>query len=400
MQQADEQARMADADASRHTTGTSPEDGLAGTNGALKAGAIAGRPAAAGSVSDGTAPSDGTAASGETVPVNGARLAGVGVLVPSVLPEHYGRYGGRYIPDPYCPALDQLAEQALAVLASDAWRQAQARALATAGRQAPRLDRHGIDLIIDVDIETLLLAGFLALAACLGRRFAIGATSARSALQALDVAAELELDGHLVLAAGAAASCPASALRGSASVSVDPSSCAELFDDPNLYAFQRFVAAPDATLFVPLDANCGAYPYPGLTALLASAVAGEIAATIGDSAPSVLVPQYPGRLAAGLLAVDWRGLASHGERAPTREDCYCGALTVVLGSGTSERVLAPAIVDAWARGALARVDRPDLAATQPSSATQAPSATEATPATPATEAPLPTEPAIIVRDIV
>ena len=138
---------------------------------------------------------------------------------------------------------------------------------------------------------------------------------------------------------------------------VDIDKTSTLFDDPEMYAFQRFIGDPMAYLFVAVRTNVGPYPYPSITGNFA-AVFGkslkEATEKISISAPTYIASGFPGAEMVGLIRAGMgkgvRLVTVEMPRDGERADCYCGGYTRVAVVGKNENVLSPELLAAWEAG--------------------------------------------------
>lgn len=281
--------------------------------------------------------------------------------------KYFGIYGGFFVPDPFTPALEDLSERYTQVISEAEFQKLFQKALKT-------LNFHTIDLgkpkrlgavrlyYVPSQVSKTIIAGYVALGKLLGRQLVAGVRTRSetrdlaTASKELGVALSFWLNIELGKDAGLVKEIK------ELGVEVDIEKTSTLFDDPEMYAFQRFIGDPMAHLFVPLRTNVGPYPFPSITGNFA-AVFGKTLKETTKKIPidglTYIAPGYPGTEMISLIRAGM-GKGVHlvtveMPRDRERPDCYCGAYTRVAMVGKSENVLSPELLAAWEAGVVERI---------------------------------------------
>jgi len=150
--------------------------------------------------------------------------------------------------------------------------------------------------------------------------------------------------------------------------------CKELFNLPEMYAFQDWIAAPANISIVNCRCNAGAYPQSNIAMDFAKIYGEKLTAILSkeDKIQRTIIPCVSGSFAMGVIAP----LASTGMAIDTVEcdpidglskelDSYCGTFTVVMRDCCNDRILAPALAELHESGRVGRVIVPfkDIAET-------------------------------------
>ena len=265
------------------------------------------------------------------------------------LPGYFGKYGGFYVPDPFTPALDMVAQKfnelkgdaKLAELQKQVVSQSDVVGDAEVGADST--------VTVKVDLEMALIAGYFAIAKLLEQTPVVGIDEKGQVDKVLKAADKLGYPGYVVLSKALGADKALVQRLSDKGFEVETEKCATLFDDVNMYAFQRFITNPMKNMFVPLAPNVGPYPFLAITQFLIK----QYANGLNEKAKGVdacLAKAAPGN-AASLMLNAFNGSVECFTYEPsfddTREDCYCGALTKVAIVNGKEIVLSPELVNAW-----------------------------------------------------
>lgn len=190
----------------------------------------------------------------------------------------------------------------------------------------------------------------------------MGARYADEALLAARVCRELGLPLHMFLSKEAASISSLVEQLQLLGVSVDVKMCAELFNLPEMYAFQAWVSDADAAHLINVRANCGAYPQANI-ALSFARIFGERALSAMGDATRIVIPVCTGTTAAGIVAALPNSakpqvvcIECDTSKDMVQElDSYCGAFTKVMRNRLEDRVLVPYLAYAEDEGRVARV---------------------------------------------
>jgi hypothetical protein len=286
--------------------------------------------------------------------------------------ETYGKYGGIFVPDPFTPALDALAQKATAALVQDEFVVLRTRLLETLGYHPPALDRSGKlgeATIYRVPSQTraAIVSGYVALAKMLEAEVAVGIDNPKdliAVVKALEAVGSK--DAYIVLnrALGGDPDLVDDLDRKGWTVEIEK--CAKLFNDPAMYAFQRYISNPLGVLFCPLETNIGPYPFLSLTAMFLQGFGFDLLQAMEEALKTLpaacVVGGYPGTEAVAVLQAlsetDVRLISVEESFELEREDCYCGAYTRVAVVGKREHIFSPELLAAWDAGDVDRVYAP------------------------------------------
>lgn len=278
----------------------------------------------------------------------------------------YGAYGGCFIADAFTLACDR-SFAAFEAAAADPAFLAEYEALRRAFPQpAPRLESDGPNgaCLCWAPENYGALLGTLLLSKRLGREAVCGARYADEALLCAQAGAYLGVKLHLFLGRGPGGLRTLTEQLELLGVSYDVNMCAELFDLPEMYAFQAWVSEPERRQLVNCRSNVGAFPQTNIAgafaALEAKALVEQAAASLGRL-DRVVIPAVSGSYALAVaenLPQDCACVCVECDTQPdlTEElDSYCGAFTRVMRSRTVDRVLAPRLMKLVDDGRVRRV---------------------------------------------
>ena len=279
----------------------------------------------------------------------------------------YGQYGGCFIADAFTPDCDRYEEQ-FRQAAEDAAFQADLAALRRRFFPGPARcvkDEACRAVLCYAPENYEPVFGTALLAKYLGKRAVCGARYADEALMVARVCASLGVDLRLFLAHELGAIRTLTDQLSLLGADYDTEMCEQLFDLPEMYAFQAWVSQPDQWQIVNCRSNVGAFPQTNVAAAFAAAYGGElVAGAEREFGPidRVVVPAVSGSLALSVLqgsGKDCVCVECDTERDLTEElDSYCGAFTKVMRNRTADRVLAPELMDLADRGRALRVRIP------------------------------------------
>ena len=284
------------------------------------------------------------------------------------LQRYFGKYGGFFVPDPFAPALEALAEDYASAVGEKGFSDFYQKAVHALGDEPVSLDKHekvgGARLFKVVSTaRRSMVAGYTVLGKTLDRSLAAGARTRQQAKDLL--AASQALGTRLTLFLGRELGKDAAFVDElkDQGVPADTDKTSQLFDDPEMYAFQRFISDPNAHMFVPLGTNIGPYPFTAISAIFCGISGRALYTSVTDQLEvkrvSMLAPAFPGTAAIALLrgaqGRDVRLITLEGATENEREDCYCGAYTRVVWDRGQEYVLSPELLAAWEAGLVERV---------------------------------------------
>ncbi|MHC1783082.1 MAG: hypothetical protein AB9891_10070 [Anaerolineaceae bacterium] len=282
------------------------------------------------------------------------------------LPTYFGKWGGFFVPDPMTPALDELTSTASNLLKNGEFFKQLKEVLRAVEPGKAEIKPTKKDFIFTSASLAgwYVIAGYGVLAKRTGREVVAGAWSAAEARIILSVCRNLGLNLSIWLNVSTGSDdCLVKELEG-AGVSVNLTQCRELFDDPDLYAFQKYIANPAKFLWSPIHTHSGPAPFPALTAVFSEAAAEDIMTEVfsrwSGKKVTFAAPAFPGIALAGFIsASDKRasGLVSYEPKSDSqKEECYIGTYTRAACIGKKEFVFSPALVNAWESGVVNRVE--------------------------------------------
>jgi hypothetical protein len=283
--------------------------------------------------------------------------------------ETFGKFGGIYVPDPFTPALDALAKKAADILAQDEFVVLRSQVLEALGYLPPALDasgKVGEATLYRVPSQTraAIVSGYLALAKMLEADVAFGIAHPKDLVAVIKALETVGSKGaYLVLNKTLGEDSSLVKDLENKGWTVEIEKCATLFDDPTMYAFQRFISNPVQVLFCPLETNTGPYPFLSLTATFLKGFGFDLLQAMEEklgALPAVcVVGGYPGTEGVAVLQAlsetDVRLISVETPFDLEREDCYCGAYTRVAMVGEREYIFSPELLAAWDAGNVDRV---------------------------------------------
>ena len=141
--------------------------------------------------------------------------------------------------------------------------------------------------------------------------------------------------------------------------------CEEIFNLPEMYAFQTWIAAPQEYVLINCRNNVGAFPHPNIVSDFATIYGDDLKSvmeSIGMPSPErIVVPIVSGSFALGVFrAFDSKTIefvtAECDEEDDLQEelDSYCGTFTKVMRNRYNDRVLAPELSNMFDNGEVLR----------------------------------------------
>lgn len=278
----------------------------------------------------------------------------------------YGPYGGCFIADAFTLACDRYFASFEAAAGDPAF-QAEYAALRQAFPQPePRLAKNGPgNAVICYAPENYgSLLGTALLAKRLGKQAVCGVRYADEALLCARVCAHLGVELHLFLGRSLGKLRTLTDQLSLLKVSYDVKMCDELFDLPEMYAFQAWVSEPEGKHLINCRSNVGAFPQTNIAAAFAALEAKELvekAVSELGRPDRVVVPTVSGSYAlavaenlpetCGVVCVE---CDTEPDMVPEL-DSYCGTFTKVMRNRTADRVLCPRLMKLADDGRVTRV---------------------------------------------
>lgn len=289
------------------------------------------------------------------------------------LEMEFGKFGGMYVPDPFSPALEALAEKVEKTFASEEFLKNREAVLEALGTEVPALEEVGEIKNASVyklcaPVFELILSGYLALAKTLELTPSFAGLNAARLDTFVKAAAALDLKAYIALSKELSQDAALVAKLEKAGHKVENTKCVELFDDAILYAFQYFISNINNSMYVPDEANSGPYPLPSLTAAFMAGMTKVVKKAMDEvfkgELAAILASGFPG---SGALAAfkacdncDARLISVEPAFEIDRDDCYCGVYTKVVKVGEEERILCPELVSLWETSEVDRVYADDF----------------------------------------
>jgi tryptophan synthase beta subunit len=281
-----------------------------------------------------------------------------------VLDSYFGKWGGFFVPDPMTPALDGLKET-VAKLIKDASFAKKIDEIAQVSTENMFIPSDAANVFSAQSIvKHYIAAGYAFLAKETATEVVAGAFTAEEAkiISGICKKVGVQLSIWLNVKTGADEALVKSLTDAGNTVNVDQ--CRELFDDPEMYSFQKYIANPMKYLWIPIHSHAGPAPFPAITMHFSSLAAKKMVAAAEKKFTGKKLnfagPAIAGLSLVGILAANEKNivnLSSYGPKADSqREECYLGAYTMVLMTGKTEFVLSPVLVHAWESGTVKRVD--------------------------------------------
>ncbi len=284
------------------------------------------------------------------------------------LNEYYGDFGGIFVPDSFTPDIDTLVKRSYVSLASKSFNDNFEKIIATLGASAIDLQRvtlaNGKKIVhTSSKAELWNIAGQVALGLEHGAKLLAAGTGTPSLAMAFAKACHsMNIKGLLFLNRELSGDKELITCLEKLDCDVDCKICSELFNVPNMYAFQKFMENRQDRYFVPIEANVGPFPFPSLTGYFAG-LYGEKLLSILPSVPECCVVS----ITSGTNAVGvFTALASSGCKLVTVEEpvaqenhcVYCGDFTLMTRMADSKaesEAICPELVNWWRMGKVIRL---------------------------------------------
>ena len=278
------------------------------------------------------------------------------------LQPYFGKWGGFFVPDPMTPALDELTNTANDLINDPFFAEKVCNMVHV---PTDDFEPSEADHVFSVKsfARKYIAAGYALIAKETGKEIVAGAVNQEEAAIIVDACKEagVSLSIWLNVQTGSDEAFVKSLTNNGVSVNLDQ--CRELFDDPEMYSFQKYIANPMKHQWMPLHSHCGPAPFPALTMYFSSLAAQKVISAAESKFTgkklNIAAPAFSGLSMIGMLAAksDDTALLSYGPKADAeREECYLGAYTKVNGIGTTEFTLSPVLINAWESNTVGKVD--------------------------------------------
>jgi tryptophan synthase beta subunit len=291
--------------------------------------------------------------------------------------EYYGDFGGIFVPDSFTPDLDRLAGKAGEIVLSDSFEKSLKTGLKALGISGIKLKQFDIKGGCKVShtfsqAEYFNIAGQTALGAELKAELLVcGADSEGLALAFARANRALNTRGLIFLNRQMGENADLVSQLEELSCEVDTQTCKELFNVPQMYAFQRYMENRNNRHFVPLQANIGPYPFPALVGYFANLYGRKLVGSLTSIPSYCVIPIKTGTNALGVFnALSSSEYKLVTVEEPVVQEChgaFCGNFTLFtrMDAGGDATAICPQLGDWWRKGKVTRLgcDNPGIVAT-------------------------------------
>lgn len=278
----------------------------------------------------------------------------------------YGEFGGCFISDAFTLSCDRYYEE-FKEAAADCSFQEEYRALKEKYQEKDvyfERDKENGTIICYMPENYGPVLGTALLGKRLGRQAVCGVRYADEALVCARVCAELGVKVQLFLARELGGLKTLTDELTRLGAEYDTKMCSELFNLPEMYAFQAWVSAPDEKHLINCRSNVGAFPQTNIAAAFAADYCEGMIETAEQKFGEVNRVVLPVVSGTGALAVitsakeakEFVCVECDTEPDLTEElDSYCGSFTKVMRNRYTDRVLAAELVNLMEQGKVIRV---------------------------------------------
>ncbi|MEA4895378.1 MAG: hypothetical protein VB064_08945 [Oscillospiraceae bacterium] len=281
----------------------------------------------------------------------------------------YGQYGGCFIADAFTLACDKYYHQYSEVIETkDFLREYELLKKRFAHEKFRFLKTEKENLTLCYAPENVYpILGTALLAKKLNKKQALcGVRFADEALLCARVSAYLGVPLKLFLSSDIAGISSLTARLSAMGAEYDTKMCGELFNLPEMYAFQAWVSSPEDNIIINCRSNVGAFPQTNIASDFAKEYGYKLFSALKIQSESdytrIVVPSVSGSLAlsviktAGDPAKEFVCVECDTEQNLVPElDSYCGTFTKILRNNYSDRVLAPELAELVDEGRAARI---------------------------------------------
>jgi len=267
----------------------------------------------------------------------------------------FGRYGGCFIADAFTLGCDRYYNEYRKAVADPEFLRAYEllkKQFVDDSFRFVETEKRNLTLCFAPENSYSIL-GTALLAKKLNKKKAVsGVRYADEAICCARVCAELGVPLKLYLAHDIAGISSLRTRLSSLGAEYDAEMCGELFNLPEMYAFQEWIASPDEFGIINCRSNVGAYPQVNIATDFSKEYGEKFRESLekeyGSGYCRIVVPSISGSLA---LAV-WKAFEGSGTHLTSVEcdpiddlseelDSYCGTFTKVMRNRFADRVLAP-----------------------------------------------------------
>ncbi len=285
----------------------------------------------------------------------------------------FGKYGGMYVPDPFAPALDNLADAVKNLENNAEFIALYKKALAAAEEQTPEIEFVGKMLNSEVykvrsTVDQFVVSGYMALVKFLKLTPSFAVESEKDLKTLINTAQALNLKPYVALNKNIGSRAEVVRELQDYGYQVEVEKCATLFNEPVLYAFQYYISNIASSLYISRGSNVGPYPFLSITSAFIDGYAKVLKDSINakfDSLPTAILAEgFPGTSAIAVFKAfensDVRTITFEKQFEIEREDCFCGIYTKVVEVDGEEKVLSPELILGWENGEIDRVFAEDF----------------------------------------
>lgn len=281
----------------------------------------------------------------------------------------FGKYGGCFIADAFTLGCDRYYNEYRKAVADPAFIQAYEQLKEQFAGESFRFvaaEKQNLTLCF-VPENVYSILGTALLAKKLNKKKAVcGARYADEAICCARVCAELGVPLKLYLSQDVAGISSLRTRLASLGTEYDAEICGELFNLPEMYAFQEWIASPDELGIINCRSNVGAFPQVNIATDFSREYGEKFRDTLekecGSGYSRIVVPSVSGSFA---LAI-WKAFEASEMHLTSVEcdpaddlteelDSYCGTFTKVMRNRFVDRVLAPEWMAAVDEGKAERV---------------------------------------------
>ncbi len=278
----------------------------------------------------------------------------------------YGKYGGCFISDAFTLSCDRYYKKFCEIVADARFQEEyqKLKAKYTSGKCCFTEDVEHARIVCHIDenygplLGTALLGKYLGKSAVCGARYADEAWLCARVCAALQVPLQLFLSREL---SGIRSLTDQLELMG---VTLNTEMCNEVFNLPEMYAFQAWISAPEEKHLILCRSNVGAFPQTNIAAAFAADFRRDMMAEVKQkygSIQRIIIPTISGTEALAVAtAADWdtEFVCVECDTEPELEeelDSYCGSFTKVLRNNITDRVIAAELAELEDQGRVRRV---------------------------------------------
>lgn len=281
----------------------------------------------------------------------------------------YGQYGGCFIADAFTLACDRYYAQYCEVIETkDFLEEYELLKKRFADENFRFINTEREELTLCCAPENVYpILGTALLAKKLNKKQALcGVRYADEALLCARVSSYLGVPLKLFLSSDIAQISSLTAYLSLLGAECDTKTCGELFNLPEMYAFQAWVTSPEDNIIINCRSNVGAFPQTNIACDFAKEYGYKMFSALKAQAKSdytrIVVPSVSGSLALSVLKTADASVKEFvcaecdtEQNLITELDSYCGTFTKIMRNNYSDRVLAPEIAELVDTGHAARI---------------------------------------------